>query len=155
VRSLLLLAPGSAAAQLFARCLQVDLEGVLQVSVPHVATHPLPIFVAEGGPTPVVQPSLAKVIVGPARKLSFIVGLTRELDEATRETGAVVLGRLLGEAAAKSLDTYAFDAQPADATRPAGLLNGVTPLVSTVAGSGISAAAGDISKLAGAMADAA
>jgi hypothetical protein len=98
---------------------------------------------------------VGKATVGPARKLCFIVPLTRELDEATPETGSVILGRLLDEAAAKSLDSYVFDAVAADATRPAGLLNGVTPLVSTVAGSGISAAAGDISKLAGAMADAA
>jgi len=152
---LLLVAPGSAAAQLFQECLRLDLGGLAAISVPHVSTHPVPIWVAEGGPTPVVQPGVGKTTLGPTRKLSFIVALTRELHESTPETGAVVLGRLLDEAAAKSLDAYAFDNVAADATRPAGLLNGVTPLVSTVAGTGISAAAGDVSKLAGAMSDAA
>src|SRR5262249_17031776 len=65
------------------------------------------------------------------------------------------LGRLLDEAAAKSLDQFVFDNVAGDATRPAGLLAGVTPLVSTVASAGIDPAASDISKLAGAMADAA
>src|SRR5215831_1868112 len=85
VTSLLLVAPGSAAAQLFDKCLRIDLEGILQVNVPHAVTHPTPIFVAEGGPIPVVQGATGKATVGPARKLCFIVPLTRELDEATPE----------------------------------------------------------------------
>src|SRR5262249_50312604 len=114
-----------------------------------------PIFVAEGAPIPITQGATSHAIVGPTRKLAFGVAVSRELDESTPEGAAAVLGRMLAESAAKSLDTYVFDNVAGDPTRPAGLLNGVTPLVSTVAGSGISAAAGDISKIAGAMADAA
>jgi hypothetical protein len=152
--SLLLIAPRSAAARLFAKCLQIDLEGVLQVNVPHVSSHPLPLFVAEGGPIPVAMPSVAKTTVGPARKLAFAVGLTRELDEATPETGSVVLGRLLGESAAKALDQYAFDNVAASATRPAGLLNAVVPLTASTSTITMDAAAADISAMAAAMADA-
>src|SRR5262249_21354647 len=46
VNPLLLIAPPSAAAKLFDRCMRLDFAGVLQYSVPHVGAHPLPIFVA-------------------------------------------------------------------------------------------------------------
>src|SRR5262245_43433525 len=80
---LLLVAPRSAAARLFQECLRVDLAGINAINVPHVSLHPVPIWVAEGGPTPVVQGAVGKVTVGPTRKLSFIVPLTRELHEST------------------------------------------------------------------------
>jgi hypothetical protein len=154
---LLLVAPSSAAAKLFQECLRVDLTGILAVNVPHVSTFPVPIWVPEAGPSPVVMPGVGKATIGPTRKLSFIVALTRELHESTPETGAVILGRLLDEAAAKSLDLYAFDANPAAATRPAGLLNGVTPLTAASIGTGggaMTAASWDIANMAGAMGDA-
>jgi hypothetical protein len=132
VSPLLLIAPPSAAAKLFDRALKVDLTGIAQVNVPHVAAHPAPLFVGEGEPIPVVQAATSGAVIGPAHKLAFIIGITNELDEATPETASVVLGRLMGEAAAKSLDAYVFDANPADATRPAGLLNGVTQLSAAV-----------------------
>src|SRR5262245_37908634 len=52
-----LLAPSSAAARLFQHpsVLSLDFAGVYQYSVPHVATPPLPIFVGEGQPIPVVN----------------------------------------------------------------------------------------------------
>lgn len=151
---LLLVAPPSAAAKLFAQCLQLDLSGILSINVPHVTTHPVPIFVGEGNPIPVTQGVMGKATVGPTRKLAFITPVTRELNEATPQTASVILGRMMGEAAAHSLDTFVFDAQPADTTRPAGLLNGLTPLVATVAGSGIDAAAEDIAKFAAAFGNA-
>jgi hypothetical protein len=154
VSDLLLIAPGSAAAQLFDRCLRLNFDGVLQYLVPHVATHPLPLFIPEGGIIPTVQAATASTTVGPVRKLAFIVGLTRELENATPEGAAIILGRLLAESAAKGLDAAVFDNNAASTSRPAGLLYGVTPLVSTAAGSGLDAAATDVAKLAGAFADA-
>src|SRR5262249_12698456 len=150
----LLVAPGSAAAQLFDACLRLNFDGVLTYLVPHVATHPVPLFVAEGGIVPVVQAATASTTVGPGRKLSFIVGLTRELENATPDGAAAIPGRLLAESAAKGLDAAVFDNPAASASRPAGLLNGVTPLVSTAAGAGLDTAASDVAKLAGAFADA-
>src|SRR5262249_34985508 len=82
---LLLIAPSSAAARLFDRCLRLDFAGVLQYYVPYVSTHPVPLFVAEGGVIPFVQPSLNKATVGPVKKLAFGFAITRELDEATPE----------------------------------------------------------------------
>src|SRR5262249_35431430 len=119
VSPLLLVAPGSAAARLFENCMQLNFDGVLQFFVPHVGTHPIPLWVAEGAPIPFVQPSTGKATVGPVRKLAFGLAVTDELNEATPETAAVVLGRLLGESAAKALDASVFDATAADSTRPA------------------------------------
>jgi hypothetical protein len=154
VSPLLLVAPPSAAARLFENCVQLDFEGVQQFYIPHVNTHPIPLWVAEGGVAPWVQPSTGKVTVGPTRKLAFGVAFTEELNDATPETATVVLGRLLGESAAKALDTYVFDAVAADTTRPAGLLNGVTPLTAQTGPGGIDAIAADLATLAGAISDA-
>jgi hypothetical protein len=92
VSPLLLVAPSSAAAKLFDRALKVDLSGISQVNVPHVANHPTPLFVGEVAPIPVVQAATGGTVIEPANKLSFIISVTRELDEATPETASVVLG---------------------------------------------------------------
>jgi len=154
VSPLLLVAPGSAAARLFENCVKLDFTGVLQFFVPHVGTHPIPLWIAEGAPIPFVQPSMGKATVGPVRKLAFGLAVTDELNEATPETAAVVLGRLLAESAAKALDASVFDATAADSTRPAGLLNGVTPLTAATGAGGIDAVATDLASLAGAISDA-
>jgi hypothetical protein len=154
VSPLLLVAPQSAAARLFENCTQLDFTGVLQFFVPHVGTHPVPLWVAEGAVIPFVQPSTGKATVGPVRKLAFGLAVTDELNEATPETATVVLGRLLGESAAKALDASVFDATAADATRPAGLLNGVTPLTAQTGPGGIDTIAADLATLAGAISDA-
>jgi hypothetical protein len=149
---LLGLAPGSAAAQLFARCMRLDFGGVLQYSIPHVSTRPVPLFVGEGRPIPVSQAALASTTVGPTKKLSYIVTLTRELEAATPESLSVILGRLLGESAAKALDAAVFDAGAADTTRPAGLLNGIVALTATASGATtIDTIAADIAAFAAAF----
>jgi hypothetical protein len=146
---LLGLAPGSAATQLFARAMRLDFDGVLQYQVPHVGTRPVPLFVGEGRPIPVSQAALASSLVGPTKKLSFITTLTRELEAATPEVLSVILGRLLGESAAKALDAAVFDAGAADTTRPAGLLNGVVALTpAATGGTAIDTAANDIAAFA-------
>jgi hypothetical protein len=153
---LLGLAPGSAAAQLFARSLRFDFEGVLQYQVPHIAIRPVPLFVGESAPIPVVQPGVASSTIGPTRKLSFIAAISRELASATPETMSVVLARLLGESAAKALDLAVFGNAAASTLQPAGLLNGVVALTATAAGSSpaIDIVASDIAALATAFATA-
>jgi hypothetical protein len=76
---LLLIAPPSAAAKLFARGMQLDFAGVLQYLVPHVSTHPVPLFVAEGAPIPVVQGATSKATVGPVKKLAFAFAISNAI----------------------------------------------------------------------------
>src|SRR5262245_30642954 len=147
------LAPASASAQLFARCFKVELAGVAKVRMPYVSLAPTAVFVAEGAPAPAVQYTLAGVDVGPVKKLLIMAALTGELDVSAPELASALIGRLLAAAATKSVDAAVFDSVAADANRPAGLLNSVTPITAT-AGGGLAALVGDLGNLAGAMADA-
>jgi hypothetical protein len=128
------LAPGSAAVKLFARSLQLD-------------------FAGEGAPHPVVDGSTNAATVGPVKKILIGAGITEELQNANPETATAIIGRVLSEAAAKSLDAYVFDNVAGDAVRPPGLLNGVTPIAAT-AGGGTNAMAKDLANIAGVMSDA-
>jgi hypothetical protein len=155
VSPLLLVAPGAAASKLFDVALRFDLSGVSTISVPHAASHPVPLFVAEGAPLPVTQAATGTTTLGPTRKLTFALALTRELDEATPDSAATVLGRLLGEAAAKSLDVAVFGTSASSASQPAGLLYGVTALSASTASVVIDAISEDLGTLAQAFSDAA
>jgi hypothetical protein len=149
------LAPGSAAWKLFANdaALKLDLTGVSTVSIPHVASFPpQPVFVAEGAPGPVVQWSLMKSVVGPARKIMVISAISEELESASPQSVSGVIGRVLSDATNKSIDVIAFDANAGDAVRPPGLLFGVTPITAATAGAYLQETiAKDLSNLVGAI----
>jgi hypothetical protein len=155
ILDLLLIAPGSAAAKVFARCMQLDFTGVYQFNIPHAASHATPLFSGEGLPMNVVMSPVATTPVGPVRKLGFITSFTRELAESAAENFAAVIGRLLGEAAAKSLDAAVFSNAAADSTRPAGLLNGVVALTGATGATTADMGAADVAAFAQAMSDAA
>jgi hypothetical protein len=80
IGDLLLIAPGSAAAQLFARCMNLDFGGgVFEYKIPYPAAYPVPIFVGEGGAIPVVDGNFGSTTVGPVRKLAFATTISHEL----------------------------------------------------------------------------
>jgi hypothetical protein len=148
------LAPQSAAARLFAlQVLKLDFAGVNQFSIPSPSSAPVPLFVGEGNPMPVGQGNFAPVIVGPVRKMLVGSVVTGELEFAQAETASAIIGRVMSEQAGKSLDAVVFDTNAADSVRPAGLLNGVTPITPT-AGGGLNALAQDIGNIAQAVATA-
>jgi hypothetical protein len=125
------LAPGSAAWKLFDHpsALKLDLRGYHQINIPHVANlPPAPVFVGEGMPGPVLTWSFVNNALGPVRKILVFAGISEELDAASPQNASAVIGRVLADATNKSVDAIAFDANPGDAIRPAGLLNGVTPI---------------------------
>jgi len=141
------LAPGSAALQLFDFGLKLDMTGVSTVRVPNVAgLPPQPVFVGEGKPAPSLQWTFGAAVVGPVRKILVLSAVSDELENATPESAAAVIGSVLAAATVKSVDTVAFDANAGDAVRPPGLLNGVTPLTGT-AGGGMAAMVADLSAL--------
>jgi hypothetical protein len=149
------MAPASAAVRLFERALHINLAGIDQTNIGRLVM-PAPGFVAEGSPIPVVSGTAASTPVGPARKLAFIVGLSSELEFSTPENASAIIGRALADAAMKQLDVVVFDAVAGDATRPAGLLNGVTPITATGASGNtpLERIASDIANLAQAIANA-
>ena len=122
------LAPQSAAARLFAEALRVELAGTYTVLLPAVSEFPAPVFVSEGGASPVGQGTFSNVTLGPAKKMMMLAGITNEL--ATRNAEAIVR-TALGEAAAKALDAAVFSTTAASALRPAGILAGATVVTAT------------------------
>jgi hypothetical protein len=147
------LAPQSAAVRLFAICNRVDMAGVYSLIVPAATTSPVPVFIGEGSPMPMKDGVIAPTIIGPVRKMMLGVGIASELEFAVPETASTIISRLIGEQASKSLDAVVYDNVAADATRPAGLLNGVTPIAAT-AGGGLVAIATDLANIADAIATA-
>ncbi|MFH0297225.1 hypothetical protein AAFX91_08275 [Bradyrhizobium sp. 31Argb] len=131
------LSPGSALWKLLDHpsALKLSLAGVRQISVPHVANFPpQPVFVAENAPGPVVQWSMTKSIVGPARKILILSTVSEELENASPQSVSAVIGRVLADSTDRSVDTIGFDAKAGDAIRPPGLLHGVTPTAAAAAG---------------------
>jgi hypothetical protein len=154
VGDFLLVAPTSAAAQLFDRCMKLDFNGIYQITVPYAASHATPLWTGEGLPLNVVRSPVATTAVGPVKKFGFITTATRELLDASPENVAQILGRLLGEAAAKTLDAAVFSTTAADATRPAGLLAGVSAQTGVTGATTADSAAADLAAFAQAMSDA-
>src|SRR5262249_32788250 len=151
------LVPISAGARLLEAAPRVSLDGVAQVNFPRRqgAIDPAAVpFVGEMAPIPVLQFLLNTVPLGPARKLAALAVATRELIEGGN--GEQVINTLLRENAAASLDAVLFSNVAADATRPAGTLNGVAPLTPTAGGSDamatdLGALAGEVSKVSASL----
>jgi hypothetical protein len=126
------LGPASAGAQLLKEGLVLTFDGAGAISAPgFVAEFGNAGFVAEGQPIPVRQLAETVAQLLP-HKLAAIAVLTREMVESSN--AEKLIGDTLMRAAGRMLDEVLFDANPADAARPAGLRRGVaasTPSAST------------------------
>jgi hypothetical protein len=145
------LAPLSGASQLISAGSLVSLDGIDTLAFPRRSGLPsnAVAWVAEGAPHAVKNYALTASTLGPTHKLAIGAALTREA--VTFADGEKVVRQLLREDAAASLDAAVFGTAAADTTRPAGLLNGVTPITATTGG-GEAAMLGDFEKLAKAIA---
>lgn len=130
----------SGAAALFADALKVPL-GRGAVVVPNIGAVAVG-FVADGAPKPVLQGVSTSSRLDP-HKIAGITALSSEL----YQQGAIepLMRQMLGESAGPALDAVVFSNQAATAAHPAGLLNGITPITATAAGS--EAFLGDIEAL--------
>lgn len=136
----------SAAAKLFEAGNKASLDGIATLAFPRKAAAAggdLP-WVREGGAIAVRQFNLDAVVLGPAKKFGIIATMTREVaaHQSTFET-------LLREEATATLDAALFGDAAADDDRPAGLLNGVTPLAGSAAASMNERMIADLELLAG------
>jgi hypothetical protein len=148
------LSPSSAAWRLFDHpaALRLDLTGQTTISLPNVASlPPAPLFVEEGAPAPVVMWAFSKTVLGPAKKILVISALTEELEYSSPENASAVIGRILSDATARSIDIVAFDTNAGDDVRPPGLLHGVAPITASAATDPFMAMAEDLSNLVGAI----
>jgi hypothetical protein len=106
-------------------------------------------FVSESNAIPVMQGLDTATTLVPKKLASFLV-LSREL--ANSSNAEAMLRDLLTRSVGLALDTVIFDANPADSTRPPGLLDGLSPLAASTAPTSFDAMIEDMSTLAAAVA---
>jgi hypothetical protein len=148
------LGPMSAAARLIGAGIRLTLSGKQKLSLPRRTTAPATDveWLGPGEPIGVHQHALEAVELGPPKKLAALLVATSEV---LSYTGAEqVLGQLLREDISATLDSSLFDDTAAGSTRPAGLRNGLTPVVASTATTAKDKMAEDFFNLAGAIIDA-
>lgn len=110
-------------------------SGISQLKIPVRTTGSLlaGAWVGEGAPKPVKRASFAAVTLTPY-KLAVISTFTEEMALYSNPAIEAIIRQGLQDDTSVSLDTYLIDAVASSSSRPAGLLNGVTPLTATAAG---------------------
>lgn len=143
------LMPKSVYPRLSSRGLTLSFGRNGRISIPTRALTPsiAGSFVGEGQPIPVRQGLFTSQILTP-KKMAVITTWTREIDESSVPAIEGLLRNAIQEDTAISLDTVLLDSGAATLIRPAGILNGVTPLTPT-AGGGFTALVGDIKAISG------
>ena len=128
------LAPQSAAARLINAGLQTSLAGINSIHIPRRQGIPANdvAWAGEGAPIPARAFNLTTTELGSVHKLAAICPMSRETVEFT--SGEAVVSTLLREDMAASLDASMFSTAAASSVRPAGLLNGLTPIAATTGG---------------------
>jgi hypothetical protein len=143
--------PASVGSALLRRGLSLSFDGAGSITVPGVLAAAGHIgFVAEGAPIGVHQLSVSGPTLAP-HKFAVIMTFTRETFAHSTPTIEALVRAALGESVSLALDTALLDATASDATRPAGLRNGVAGLTAT-AGGGNEALLADLKALAVAVA---
>lgn len=126
------LAPYSGAARLIEQAVQATSSSFSETFYP-VRTGPaVPAWVGEGDPIPVRSETFSLITLGPARKLASIIAWSRELGK--RSDAEAIFATMLREDVSAGLDAAFFSDAAADTARPAGLLNGVTPIAGFAGG---------------------
>lgn len=107
-------------------------------------------WVGEGAPKPVRRASFATVSMTPT-KLAVISTFTEEM--AAYSTPAIegIIRQGMSDDTGIALDTYLIDNVASSATRPAGLLNGVTPITASAATPATAAMVADLKALVNAI----
>jgi hypothetical protein len=151
VARLMLLAPKSAAAQLFGLAMSVDLRGIASFTFPLPQNFTAAVFVGEGQPIGVRQGLFQGMTVGPLRKLALLAGLSNELENASGGIAETIIAYILETSVGRGLDAVMLSANAATLIAPAGLFNGVAPITAT-AGGGENAMVTDLRNLVEAIA---
>jgi HK97 family phage major capsid protein len=108
-------------------------------------------WVAEAAPKPVRRASFTTVSLAPT-KLSVISTFTEEMAQYSPQSIEQIIKQAMSDDTSIALDTYLIDAVAASAgVRPAGLLNGVTPITASVATPATAAMVADLKALVGAI----
>jgi hypothetical protein len=123
----------SAGAVLINAGYKLDLTGAARINMPHVTAGGQAVWLAEGDRIPVGMGTTAAGQLG-IHKLALIEVLTRESLEASPSDAENWMTVVLQDVATAAVDTSLFANTAASATRPAGLVAGITPLAASATG---------------------
>jgi HK97 family phage major capsid protein/HK97 family phage prohead protease len=108
-------------------------------------------WVAEGSPKPVKKASLSTVTLEPY-KLSVISTFTEEMALYSSPAIESIIRQAMQDDTSEQLDTFLIDATAkSTGVRPAGLLNGVSPLTATASGTAAEKMIADLKQLVAAI----
>jgi HK97 family phage major capsid protein len=118
------------------------------LKIPYRATTPLAsgAWVGEGAPKPVKNIGLSTITITP-HKLSCITVYTEEMAMSSVPAIEQILRKAMADDTQESIDGYLIDAVAEAATRPAGLLNGVSPITASAAATSAEKIIADINAL--------
>lgn len=129
VDTLAALGPASAGAQLLQEGLVLSMAGIGSIAAPGFsAEFGNAGWVAEGQPITVKQLALTPAVMNP-HKLGAIGVLSREMVESSN--AETLIADALVRSAGRMLDEVLFDANPEDASRPAGLRRDIAALTAS------------------------
>jgi hypothetical protein len=150
--SLAVLYPASASAALFQLAPSVTFGREASIGVPGFGVSTIgktAVFVAERQPIPVFQPVTTGAVLLPY-KVAGIMVATREMIESSNAEALIT--DLVKQSIGRALDEVLVDSNPATASRPAGLRNGVSATTPVATASDAwGNFLGDIGKLADAV----
>jgi hypothetical protein len=125
----------SAGSALLKRCLSLQFNGAAAIKIPSITTGATGVgFVQEANPIPVRQYSLATGVTLSPRILASISVFNREIFQHSIPSIESLIRTVLSEDVGLELDTTLFDSTAGDATRPGGLLQGISATSPTAAG---------------------
>jgi HK97 family phage major capsid protein/HK97 family phage prohead protease len=107
-------------------------------------------WVGEGLPKPVRRATFTTKTLTPT-KLAVISTFTEEMATYSPFSIESIIRQAMNDDTAVSLDSFLIDALPASATRPAGLLDGVTPITASVLTPATAAMVADLKALVNAL----
>ena len=108
-------------------------------------------WTAEGGAKPVKRASFTTVTLSPT-KLSIISTFTEEMAQYSAQSIEQIIRQAMSDDTSAALDAFLIDSVAASAgVRPAGLLNGVTPITASAASTPAGKMVADLNALAAAI----
>jgi hypothetical protein len=146
------LGPQSAGAQLLARGLQLSFDGKGAFIVPGLISDAANTsFVSEGNPIPVRQFSISGGPTLSPKKFATIAVFLREIFQHSTPNIERLVSAVLTESVGLALSSAVLDTAAADASRPAGLRNGIAATTASIYTDVAEAANQDVSTLAAAV----
>jgi hypothetical protein len=148
---MLAIGPQSAGSALLKRGISLQFSNNAAIRVPSVTSAAASVgFVQEGNPAPAVMLAFASGVTLAPRKFLAVSVFSREIFEHSVPSIEAIVRAVLAESVGLALDAAMFSSTAGDASRPAGLLVGLSAIGAATAGDW--AMVTDVESLAGAVA---